>query len=230
MGWPNDLGLLLYNGAKGLAYYSSQASRLFVSNAGIIVTVAVGGYLFPKQTMQGVGGAVAIRGATWLTKKVDEKYKVHVADLFDRFLMALPTSVTSGYVHASLALAKPQAAVSTARANNPQLLWVNESIATELMSPMLEETIYRVGLQEGLALGLKAVGVPVSAAAFLSVAIASSLFAAGHNLDQRHAVHREILISGIGFGLMMYVYGLPAAVVAHAANNAGVRLERALRP
>lgn len=227
--WPNGLGVMLYNGANGLLYYSSQAARLFVSNAGIIATVAVSGYFFPEETAVGVASGVAIRGATWLTKKVKEEHQVHLADGLSKLLDVAPQSVIRGYLNASSALASPQKKVSTQIATNPRLHWVNDSLATELVSPMLEEGIFRAGLQQGLATGLTALGVPQIAASVLALGIASSLFAAGHNANPDDPQHRDTLISGIGFGLMMYMHGMPAAVVAHAANNAGVRLEIALR-
>lgn len=227
--WPNGLGLMFYNGANGLIYYSSQAARLFVSNAGIIATITISGYLFPRQTAYGVAGAVAIRGTTWLTKKVDEEHHVHIADVMDKVIDMVPSSVAVGYMDLSLAIGRPQRSVSTAIENTPQLNWVNDSLATELVSPLLEETIFRVGVQEGLSLGLTAVGIPRPAAGFLAGAISASLFAGAHNVDPGSRQYRDTLVSGIGFGLMMYLHGLPAAVVAHSANNAGVRLERALR-
>jgi hypothetical protein len=226
--WPNGLGLMLYNGLNGVIYYSSMAARVFVSNAGFVATVAVGGYFFPEETVAGLAGAVAIRGATWLTKKVDDRHQVHIADVVDKFLDVAPRSVTMGYVNATRMIGGPQRNVSTAIANTPQLTWVNESLATELISPVLEESIFRVGIQEGLALGLVAVGVPRSAASFLSGTIAVSLFAGAHNVDPRSRQYRDTLISGIGFGIMMYMHGLPGAIVAHSANNAGVRLQRFL--
>ena len=227
--WPNGLGLMLYNGANGVVYYSSMAARLFVSNAGFVATVAIGGYFFPEETVAGMAGAVAIRGATWLTKKVDDRRHVHIADVIDKLLDVAPRSLTMGYVNATRMIGGPQRSVSTKIANTPQLTWVNESLATELVSPLLEESIFRVGIQEGLALGLMAVGVPRSAASFLSGAISVSLFAGAHNVDPRSRQYRDTLVSGIGFGVMMYLHGLPGAVVAHSANNAGVRLERFLR-
>jgi hypothetical protein len=227
--WPNGLGLMIYNGVNGLIYYSSMAARVFVSNAGFVATIAVGGYFFPEETVAGMAGAVAIRGATWLTKAVDDRCRVHVADVIDKFLDVAPRSVTMGYLNATRVIGGPQRSVSTSIATNPQLTWVNESLATELVSPLLEESIFRVGLQEGLALGLIAAGIPRSAASFLSGAIAASLFAGAHNVDPRSRQYRDTLVSGIGFGIMMYLHGLPGAVVAHSANNAGVRLERFLR-
>jgi hypothetical protein len=227
--WPNGLGLMLYNGANGVVYYSSMAARLFVSNAGFVATVAIGGYFFPEETVAGMAGAVAIRGATWLTKKVDDRRRVHIADVIDKLLDVAPRSITMGYVNATRMIGGPQRSVSTKIANAPQLTWVNESLATELVSPLLEESIFRVGIQEGLALGLMAVGIPRSAASFLSGAISVSLFAGAHNVDPRSRQYRDTLVSGIGFGVMMYLHGLPGAVVAHSANNAGVRLERFLR-
>ncbi|SAL88762.1 CAAX amino terminal protease self-immunity [Caballeronia choica] len=225
MGWPEDLGLMLYNGASGLVYYSGKAARVFVSNGGFVATVAIGGYFFPEETMAGIVGAVAIRGATWLTKKVKEDYNVHIADAIDKLLDVVPNSVAIGYMNASLTIGSPQRQVSTKIANTPQLSWVNDSLATELVSPLLEESIFRIGVQEGLALGLMAVGVPRPAASLLSGAISVSLFAGAHNVDPRSKQYRDTLVSGIGFGVMMYLHGLPGAVVAHSANNAGVRLE-----
>lgn len=226
--WPKNLGVMLYDGGRGLIYYSSQAARLFVSNAGMIATVAVSGYFFPRQTAAGVLGAVAIRGATWLTKKIDAEHHVHIADGIDYLIDRVPSSVALGYMNASLAIGGPQRSVSTAIENMPQLHWVNESLATELISPLLEEAIFRGGVQEGLAQSLTVFGVPRSAADLLAVAISASLFAGAHDVNPRSRHYRDTLVSGIGFGLMMYLHGLPAAVVAHSANNVGVRLERAL--
>lgn len=227
--WPAGLGVMFYNGASGLAYYTSAAGRIIVSNGGIVATVAVSGYFFPRETAAGLVGAVAIRGATWLTKKIDEEHHIHIADAIDKLLDAVPNSVARGYMNASIMSGRPQREVSTAIANSSRLNWVNDSLATELVSPVLEEAIYRVGLQEGVVLGLTAVGVPKPAALVLAGIIAVALFAGAHNVDPRSRTYRDILISGIGFGLMMHLHGLPAAVVAHAANNVGVRLENTLR-
>lgn len=229
MFWPRDLGLLLWNGANGLVYYSGQAARVFVANAGMVATIAVGGYFFPNQTAAGVVGAVAIRGATWLTKKVDENHHVHLADAVGKLLDVSPNPIVMGFYHTTRIVGFPQRTVSTAIDNVPTLSWVNESLATELVSPLLEEAIFRVGLQEGLALGLTVVGVPQQAAILLSGVIAATLFAGAHDPEPNSRQYRDTLISGIGFGLMMHLHGLPAAVVAHAANNVGVRLQNALQ-
>ncbi|MCD9030192.1 CPBP family intramembrane metalloprotease [Luteimonas sp. Y-2-2-4F] len=220
---------MFYNGANGLIYYSSRAARVFVGNAGFVATVAVGGYFFPRETAAGLAGAVAIRGATWLTRKVDEEYRVHVADGVSTLLEMAPRSVAAGYMRASQMSGRPQAAISTAIDNTPRLRWVNESLASELLSPLLEEAIFRAGIQEGLVLGLTAVGIPRPAARFLSGALSASFFAGAHNGDPDSRQYRDLLVAGIGFGLMMHLHGLPAAVVAHAATNAGLRFELALR-
>ncbi|WP_169708558.1 CPBP family intramembrane glutamic endopeptidase [Trinickia terrae] len=220
---------MLYNGASGLIYYSSMAARVFVSNAGLITTIAIGGYFFPEETVAGVVGAVAIRGANWITKKVDPEHRVHIATGIDRLLSHMPNYVSVNYIRASRVIARPQGYVSTGIANTPQLSWVNESLATELLSPFLEESIFRVGVQEGLALGLMAVGVPRPAASFLSGSISASLFAGAHNANPDSDQYRDTIIAGIGFGVMMYLHGLPAAVVAHSTYNAGDRLEEFFR-
>jgi hypothetical protein len=220
---------MLYNGKEQLIYYSSMAGRVFLSNAGAVATVAVSGYFFPEETVAGIAGAVAIRSATWLTKKVDEAYHVHIADAIDRLLDVAPAPALRGYVTVLRTVGSPQRAVSQAIATSPQLRWVNESLATELLSPLLEEVIFRVAAQEGLALGLMAAGVPRGAAGVLSGAISAALFAGAHSPNPRDKQYRDTLISGIGFGLMMHSHGLPAAIVSHSANNVGVRFENALR-
>jgi membrane protease YdiL (CAAX protease family) len=235
--WPNGLGLMLFNGRSGLIYYSNKAARVFVSNAGFVATIAIGGYRFPEQTVAGVFGAAAIRGATWLTKKVEDEYQVSIGRGIKRLLAEMPNFVSVGYEFASETLGSPMSIVYrkvySEIALNPRLSWVNESLFTQLftqlLAPLLEESIFRVGVQEGLAQGLMAVDVPRPVANFLSGVISASLFARAHNPDLTHAQYRDTLVSGIGFGVMMYVHGLPAAVVAHSANNAAVRLEGLLR-
>lgn len=227
--WPNNLGAVFYNGLRGLLYYSGMAARVFVGNGGIVAVVAVGARYFPAATVAGLAGAVVIRGATWLTKKIDAKYNVHIADVVDKLLDVAPRRVTRAYAAAATTLKKPSVMAARARQTTPGMFLLNESLATELIAPILEESIYRLGIQEGLARGLMLVRVPPGVAHVLAGLIAEPLFAAGHNLDPRHPEYRETLIAGIGFGLMMYMYGLPGAVVAHAANNAYIRLENQLQ-
>jgi len=214
---------------EGAFYYSSIAGRVLVSNAGIIAVIAVGRYFFPAATTAGVACAVVTRSATWLTKEIDRKYHVHIADAIDGLLSMMPTSVGWAYGRAACNVAIPVQEVRNAIANDPRLSWINESLASELMAPLLEEAIYRFSGQKGLAWVLMRLGVPSGTANLLSGLMAAPLFAGGHNADPKSGEHRELLIAGIAFGFMMYMHNLPDAVVAHAANNFCVRLDEALQ-
>jgi Type II CAAX prenyl endopeptidase Rce1-like len=229
---PNGIGLLCFNGVRGLYYYTSQAGRLLVSNGGIVTSVAVGAYVSPRQTAFAFGGAVASRALTWLTSEIDSRLHVHLADVHDWLLGQLPESVSQGYVRLAQAVGAPQRAITQGVMQGqlpPQFFWINDEYVTELIAPVVEEIIYRAGLQEGMGLALTRFGVPTGAAISIAGPISATLFAGAHNLDPASPQFRQTLISGITFGVMMHVIGLPAAVMTHALNNFSIRVRQDLR-
>jgi hypothetical protein len=230
--FPNGIGLMCFNGVRGLYYYASKAGRILVSNGGIVTSVAVGSYFAPNQTAVALGGAVASRAGTWLTSEIDSQLHVHLADVHDWLLEQLPASVSQGYVRLTEAVGAPQRAITQVvmqRQLPPQFFWINDEYVTELVAPVLEEFIYRVGIQEGMGLALTRFGVPTGAANSIAALISATLFAGAHNLDPRSGAFRQTLISGIAFGVMMHVNGLPAAVMTHALNNFSIRMQQDLR-
>jgi membrane protease YdiL (CAAX protease family) len=231
MMFPEGIGLMCYNGARGLLYYASQAGRLLASNGGIVTTIVLGSSSFPGQAAVSLGGAVASRAGTWLTREIDARYQVHLANAHDWLLNQLPASVGTGYFRLTQALAAPQRAISgavAAQALPPQLFWINDYYVRELIAPVVEEVMFRAGIQGGLGLALARFGVPAGAADSIATLIAATLFAGAHNPDPREQQFRQTLIAGIAYGVMMYVYGLPAAVMTHAFYNFSIRMEQCL--
>src|SRR5438552_895738 len=114
MPFPDGIGLMFYNGARGLYYYASEAGRILVSNGGIVASVLVGSYFFPSQTAAAFGGTVATRSATWLAHQIDERYHVNLADAHDWLLGHLPASVSRGYSQLTRTINAPQRAITTA--------------------------------------------------------------------------------------------------------------------
>lgn len=233
MPFPEGIGLMFFNGTRGLVYYSSEAKRILVSNGGIVAQVVVES--FPKLTAVSLGGAIASRSATWLTRKIDENYGVHLADVFDWLLNRLPQSVGWGYSRLARMVGTPQRMISTAFSNlplPPQLHWVNDFLVSKLIAPVVEEVVYRGIIQKGLgsalALALTRFRVPPAVAHSLSGLIAVTLFAGAHNADPRSPQFRQTLICGITFGIMMYFYGLPGAVMTHSLNNISLQIEGSL--
>ncbi|MCX2723270.1 type II CAAX prenyl endopeptidase Rce1 family protein [Roseibium salinum] len=231
--FPDGIGIMFWNGAQGLYYYAAKAGRIFVENSGVIISVAVGAYVFPQQTKVALAGAVVSRGATWLTEEIDQRYHRHLADAYDWLLDQAPQNVTQGYLRMTRTVGAPQREISTAVRNRghqgPQiLLWVNEDTVTELIAPVLEEGIFRLGIQSGIGIALTRFGVPSPLAHSLSGAIATTLFAGAHNPDPRDPQFRQTLISGIAFGLMMHFRGYPAAVMTHSFHNFSMRAQERL--
>jgi hypothetical protein len=230
--FPNGIGLMCFNGVRGLYYYASTAGRILVSNAGIVTSVAVGSYFSPGQTAVALGGAVASRAVTWVASEIDRQHHVHLANVHDWLLSRLPDSVTDGYVRLTQTVGAPQREITLAVMQEqlpPQFYWINDQFVTELIAPVLEEVIYRVGIQEGMGLALTRFGVPAGAATSIAALISATLFAGAHNLDPSSPEFRQTLISGIAFGVMMHVNGLPAAVMTHAMNNFSIRIQQNLR-
>ena len=64
--FPNGIGLMCFNGVRGLYYYASQAGRILVSNAGIVTSVAVGSYFSPGQTAEAPSKTSV--GSGWLSE------------------------------------------------------------------------------------------------------------------------------------------------------------------
>lgn len=220
----NGIGVLLYNGVQGIAYYTGRAGRLIISNGGTIATVAVVGRYYPTQALAALGGVVLSRGASWITQQMDARYNVHVADLLDGALNHVPRSVSSGYFNTVRTLATPQRQMTSSVLNNPQLHWINDNYIYELIAPVLEEGIYRLGIQQGMAFALVRFGVPSAAAHVFSNLIAAHLFAGGHNPDPTSPEFRNNVVAGIAFGVMMSASGAPAAVLTHSLHNFSLRL------
>jgi CAAX amino terminal protease family. len=227
--FPDGIGLLFNNCVDTVCYYASRTKTLLVNNAGVITAFALGQYFFPQASAAAFGGVIASRSATWITRKVDERYHVHVADIHDWILEQLPGSVAACYPRVVRTLATPSRAVAR-YAGDPgrSFYFVNDNFVTELFAPVYEELAYRYVGQELLARMLMAIGVPGLAAVGISVAVSDTLFAASHNPDPRDGHFRDTIISGAVFGAMMHYHGLPAAMLAHSYHNATIRFQEEL--
>jgi hypothetical protein len=223
---------MCFNGARGFYYYASQAGRLLVRNGGIVTSVAVGSYLAPSQTAVALGGAAASRAGNWLASEIHGRYNVHLADVHDWLVMQLPVPVRDRFFDFTDAVAAPQRAITRVVMGGElprQFFWINDEYVTELVAPVLEEVIYRAGIQEGVGLALTRFGVPTLAANSIAALISATLFASGHNVDPASGQFRQTLISGIVFGVVMHISGLPAAVMSHAVNNFSIRVQQDFR-
>lgn len=218
-----NLGLLLNTGTNALIYYSSRASRVFIANAGVIATVSITGYLFPEKLFGIVASAGAVTLGTWAIQKVEEKQNRYIADAMEKLITIVPTSVVRGYVSLEVQLKRPQQLVSREFANRRELSWVNENFITQTISPLLEEFIFRFGIQECCTYVLKKLGIPDVISAALAGTVSAVLFAGAHTPDPAQPQYRQVLTAGIGFAVMMYAHGFPGAVVSHAFYNS--RLE-----
>src|SRR5262249_52994008 len=116
---PDGIGLMGFNGDSGLVYYASEARRVLVSNRGLVVSLLVSKGSFRRLTAAVLGGVIGARSLTWLTRKIDERHQVHLADALDWLLSQLPTSVGWGYSRLSRAISMPQRVITTTASNFP---------------------------------------------------------------------------------------------------------------
>lgn len=166
------------------------------------------------QAAAGVATGIVLAGtATWLGRKV-----IHITALnrqlpegvhrsLDYFLdiINLPITIPLGNIKDFGTLSR----------------YVSCDQFTSILTPIIEETIYRYGVQEGTKKGLKAIGIPENQATFVSMALSSYLFALSH--DKGYELRFSVTaICGMTFGLLRENYGLPAAIVAHKIYNSAV--------
>jgi len=227
--FPAGIGLLFHDCVDTLCYYASKTKTLLVNNAGIITTIALGTYFFPRSSAAAFGGVIASRGTTWIAREVDSKYHVHIANIHDWLLDQLPGTVRSRYARVVRTIATPSRAISQ-YANDPgrQFYFINDDLVTELIAPIYEELAYRYVGQELLFHVMSSLGVPSGVARISALAISDTLFAASHNPDPRNEQFKDLLIGGAVFGTMMYFHGLPAAMLTHSYHNATIRFQEQL--
>lgn len=209
------LGLMLYDGASQLGFYAADIGRFFVSLPGSLTVYDVGTYTVTLGATVGLGALVSTAG-TWLTRQIDDRYQLHIADAFDAVISRAPARVQRAYALTARMVGAPMRGVQT------RLHFVNYRYITSLVAPVVEEIVFRGAIQGGLqALGraLGRFGVPDSVADGLAISISSVLFAGAHNADPRTQQFRQVLISGITFGLMMHYSGLPSAMLTHSLHN-----------
>lgn len=95
---------------------------------------------------------------------------------------------------------------------------IPERLFSNILAPILEEAVYRLGVQGGIKLALTTIGFPSVHAEIVANLTASVLFGLGHSsaLGDEFAT---TTICGFVFGHIQEHYGFPEAVVAHAFNN-----------
>ncbi|MEI8125298.1 MAG: CPBP family intramembrane glutamic endopeptidase [Parachlamydiaceae bacterium] len=93
-----------------------------------------------------------------------------------------------------------------------------EGLFSNILAPILEEAVYRLGVQGGVKLALTTIGFPSEHAEIVANLAASVLFGVAHSsaFDKEFAT---ATICGFAFGHIQEHYGFPEAVVAHAFNN-----------
>lgn len=87
-------------------------------------------------------------------------------------------------------------------------------------APVIEEAIFRLGLQGGIAYALNQIcGFNPSLSNSISIACASFVFAHAHEAELSSSAFVSRMIAGIAFGASYAGENLQTAVVAHSAYN-----------
>lgn len=226
--FPNGVGLFfsgIANGVNTLYYYASRTKTLLLSNAGLVTSIAVGTYFFPRQSAAAFGGAVVSTGASWIATEVDSRYDVHIANLHDWLFEHVSGNTRQKYGRTMTAIARPSSFISRyPTKRDRQLYFINDNFVSELLAPVYEEVAYRYVGQELLSRLMQALGVPSSFATITALAISDSIFAGSHAANPREGRFKDTLITGAVFGAMMHFCGLPGAILNHSYHNACLRL------
>lgn len=214
-----DFGLMITQGTRAVAYYSASAMRLFFGEGSFSFSSLIAAPSGASPTAlsiigASVLGAVASRGATWIFQRIDDRYHVHIADLFGAVMDRAPAYVQRFYARTMMQLRQGLATL-----NGLGLYLVNQRRISTVIAPIVEEVIYRMGMQGGVSAILERLGVPSPVATTLSVSLTSIVFAGSHDMNPSSRHFRHTLVSGIIFGVTMYYFGPLSAMGAHSLNN-----------
>lgn len=111
---------------------------------------------------------------------------------------------------------------------NQSLQWCNTKVAKLLNSyqkssvigaPLLEETVFRAGIQTLLTILLITSGIDIVKASATSIALTSTVFALAHKKDLDSIAGTDLWLKSVAFGIAHTQGGWLAAVVAHMINN-----------
>lgn len=154
-------------------------------------------------------GAILGASSTWLGRKF-----VEITDLTNQ-MDRLPRVAVRSLIDLARTLAKPVVQIHAFSVNT---CGISENMFSYILAPILEEAIYRYGLQEGIKLSLTTIGFPTSIAQAAGISVASVMFGTAHDYGFG-GQFATLTICGTIFGVIKESYGFPEAVVAHAFHN-----------
>ncbi len=159
-------------------------------------------------------GALTGLGSEWLARKFS-----HITRQ-DSVVNRVPISIMRNIYNVSRFISRP---VVKAHQFTVNRLGVSERIFSNLIAPVMEEAVYRLGMQEGIKFALMQMGFPSSLAETVSISSSAVLFAVSH--DSNLSVEfTATVISGAVFGIIQENFGFPEAVATHMLNNVTIDL------
>jgi len=203
-------------GNENILYYKGKFFRIFKNHqdkAVIMSTALMVGFLEPDMKMA-LFGVISSRGSNWVAKKIHDNTGLHLGLILDK----IPLSIQRQMFHCSEAVTKPIKWIFRSA-----LTIINQKVLSEVLAPVVEESIYRFGIQNGIAFSLKTLGCNNELSSSVGIFCASLMFGFAHNCDLSHPQFIETMIPGIIFGIIQEYGGFPEAVLTHSFHNLSMR-------
>lgn len=106
-------------------------------------------------------------------------------------------------------------------------VWMNQQLSERFkartrsifFAPIIEEAVYRLGLQEGIAFAFTQIGFTSETSSSVSILCSSLLFSMGHADDLRTIAFTNVMLIGIIYGYIQDCGSFPEAVLTHILYN-----------
>ncbi len=161
-------------------------------------------------------GVIAGKTCIWLSKKVEKKTGSNLGS----FLNKIPFSVQDRLIDCASLLKMPLGWLYGKTAE-----FVGDEVFSDAIAPVLEEAIFRLGLQGGISYALLSMGFNPTVADAVSISSASLLFGMCHDSYLPSSQFNQTMIVGTVFGVLQSYAGYPTAVIAHSMYNTSMDLQ-----
>jgi len=154
--------------------------------------------------------------AVLASRKNEERSGGNVGYVLDK---CMPTMVRQGFEGATN-FVQDWVVVPTGRFVIRKVPQQYQEIFSDIIaSPVIEECVYRFGIQGSLSLLLQAANVPPPLAKCISISVASLMFGMSHSPNIKDDRFVSTLISGVIYGVMREYGGITDPLMTHVASN-----------
>lgn len=170
-------------------------------------------------SMAVIGGTVIGTGFSFLNKKIEEKIGGPICAPLDK---VIPFKVQEILWRGSTTANAPAKALHSKMIHEYNF---QSTTFSNIFAPVLEEAIYRLGIQGGITFALNTIGLPEPVSTSIAIFVSSVMFGLGHNMYTDSSQFSHTTLMGVLFGVLQSQAGFSEAIAVHSFSNVIINWE-----